>query len=81
MSSISVKELSTDIKKAIEQLKSSKIMAATQGALMGVFAEARDQIESSIERVLADRMTVEEALMRAKVQTDANQQTTEGNKK
>lgn len=55
---------------AIEQLKSSQVMPATQGALMGVFAEARDQIESSIERVLANRMTVEEALKRAKIQTD-----------
>lgn len=57
-------------KTAIDQLKSSATSAATQGALMGVFAEARDHIESSIERVLAGRMTVEEALKRAKFQTD-----------
>ncbi len=57
-------------KTAIDQLKSSAIIPATQGALMGVFAEARDQVESAIERVLAERMTVEEALQRAKIQTD-----------
>ena len=57
-------------KTAIDQLKSSALGSATQGALMGVFAEARDQIESSIERVLANRMSVEDALRRAKFQTD-----------
>jgi sn-glycerol 3-phosphate transport system substrate-binding protein len=57
-------------KTAIDQLKASAMTPATQGALMGVFAEARDQIESAIERVLARRMTVEEALKRAKLQTD-----------
>lgn len=57
-------------KTAIDQLKAAAVTPATQGALMGVFAEARDQIESAIERVLADRMSVEEALKRAKVQTD-----------
>lgn len=57
-------------KTAIDQLKSAAINPATQGALMGVFAEARDQVESAIERVLAERMPVEEALKRAKVQTD-----------
>ncbi len=57
-------------KTAIEQLKSSAVMPATQGALIGVFAEARDQIESAVERILAERMTVEDALKRAKFQTD-----------
>ena len=57
-------------KTAILQLKASALSTATQGALMGVFAEARDQIESAIERVLAGRMSVEEALKRAKFQTD-----------
>ena len=57
-------------KTAILQLKSSAGMAATEGALMGVFAESRDHIETAIERVLAHRMSVEEALARAKFQTD-----------
>lgn len=57
-------------KTAIDQLKGSALSTATQGALMGVFAESRDQIESSIERVLAGRMSVEDALKRAKFQTD-----------
>ncbi|NBY20149.1 extracellular solute-binding protein [bacterium] len=57
-------------KTAILQLKASALSTATQGALMGVFAEARDQIESAIERVLAGRMSVEEALKKAKFQTD-----------
>jgi sn-glycerol 3-phosphate transport system substrate-binding protein len=57
-------------KTAIDQLKSSANSFATQGALMGVFSEARDQVESAIERVLAGRMTAREALQRAKVQTD-----------
>jgi sn-glycerol 3-phosphate transport system substrate-binding protein len=57
-------------KTAIEQLKNSAVMAATQGALMGVFAEARDNLETAMERILAGRMSVEQALKRAKFQTD-----------
>jgi len=57
-------------KTAIEQLKNSAVMPATQGALMGVFAEARDNLESAMERILAGRMSVEQALKRAKFQTD-----------
>lgn len=57
-------------KTAIDQLKSSETSYATQGALIGVFAEARDQIESAVERVLSGRLDVEAALKRAKLQTD-----------
>ena len=55
---------------AINQLKASPESSATQGALMGVFSEARVHIESAIERVLAGQSEVKEALAKAKSQTD-----------
>ena len=55
---------------AINQLKASPEIPATQGALMGVFAEARVHVESAIERVLAGQAEPKEALAKAKTQTD-----------
>ncbi len=55
---------------AINQLKASPDIAATHGALMGTFAEARVHIESAIERVLSGQAEPKEALAKAKTQTD-----------
>ncbi len=55
---------------AINQLKAAPEIAATQGALMGVFSEARVHVESAIERVLAGQSDPKEALIKAKQQTD-----------
>jgi len=57
-------------KTAIDQLRNSASIPATQGALMGVFPEAREHIESAIEQILngADPSV---AMARAKAQTEA----------
>ncbi|MEG6566146.1 ABC transporter substrate-binding protein [Thermoanaerobacterium saccharolyticum] len=49
-------------KTAIEQLHSTPINRATQGALMGVFPEARQIIEQNIEKVLNNQATPKQAL-------------------
>lgn len=55
---------------AIDQLLASADSPVTHGALMGVFLEARDHVESAIEEVLAGKATVEEALKKAAGRTD-----------
>ncbi len=55
---------------AIEQLRASAPISATQGALMAVFPEAREHIESAVEKVLAGAMSVEGALTEAKARTE-----------
>lgn len=57
---------------AIDQLLDSEQSLATAGALMGVFPEARDQIETAVEEILSKKSTVEEALKKAKSRTDAS---------
>lgn len=47
---------------AIEQLHSTPINRATQGALIGVFPEARQIIEQNIEKVLNNQATPKQAL-------------------
>lgn len=49
-------------KTAIEQLHSTPINRATQGALIGVFPEARQTVEKAIEKVLQNQATPKEAL-------------------
>lgn len=55
---------------AIEQLRAAEPVPATQGALLPVFLEAREVIESAIEQVLSSRLTVEQALAEASRQTE-----------
>jgi len=47
---------------AVMQLLLSKQTPNTNGAVMGVFPEARDRIETAIQQMNADKMTPEEAL-------------------
>ncbi len=58
-------------KTAIDQLRSSAALTATQGALMGVFQEAREHVENAIEQVLSGKGTASQALAEAKQKTDA----------
>lgn len=60
-----IKELHTEVphfRTAIDQLEASKISPATQGAVIGVFPEARQAIEVAIEQVLLGMATPKEAL-------------------
>jgi sn-glycerol 3-phosphate transport system substrate-binding protein len=47
---------------AISQLRSSPINRATQGALLGVFPEARAKVEEAIEAAVLGRKTTKQAL-------------------
>jgi sn-glycerol 3-phosphate transport system substrate-binding protein len=58
------------IKTAITQLRASPDLAATNGALLGVFPELRESVESAIERVLTADEDPKVALARAKDQTE-----------
>ncbi len=55
---------------AIEQLHDTPINRATQGALLGVFTQARQTVEDAIEQVLIGRAKPEDALKRAAVIVD-----------
>lgn len=55
---------------AIDQLRASPDIAATHGALIGPFSEARVHIESAIEKVLAGQAETKVALAKAKSLTD-----------
>jgi sn-glycerol 3-phosphate transport system substrate-binding protein len=57
-------------KTAIDQLRASADMPATQGALLGVFPEARENVESALELILAGYRTPQDALAWAKARTD-----------
>lgn len=50
---------------AIDQLHDTPINTAIQGALIGVFPEARQIIETNIEAMIAGSMTPEKALNKA----------------
>ena len=50
---------------AIDQLVNSAQVPATQGALMGVFPEAREHVETAIEEVLAGKSTATKSLQNA----------------
>jgi sn-glycerol 3-phosphate transport system substrate-binding protein len=49
-------------KVAIDQLHSTPINRATQGALLGVFPEARSTVETAIETVLEGKASTQQAL-------------------
>lgn len=52
-------------KVAVDQLHSTPINRFTQGALLGVFTQARQEIESAIEQVLSGQASPSEALKKA----------------
>jgi len=56
-------------KTAIDQLVNSAQVPATQGALMGVFPEAREHVESALEEVLAGKSKPLQALQHAAERT------------
>ena len=57
-------------KTAIDQLRASTDMPATRGALLGVFSEARENVESALELILAGYEEPAAALTWAKSRTD-----------
>ena len=50
---------------AIEQLHNTPINRSTQGGLLGVFTQARQEIENAIEHVLAGQASSQDALQKA----------------
>lgn len=50
---------------AVDQLHATTLNQATQGAVMGVFADARESVANAIEQVLTGAMEPEEALQEA----------------
>lgn len=52
-------------KVAVDQLHNTPITRATQGALLGVFTQARQEIENAIEKVLNGQAQPSEALQKA----------------
>ncbi len=57
-------------KTAIDQLRASADVPAAHGALLGVFSEAREYVESALELILAGYKTPDEALSWAQQRTD-----------
>ncbi|HVE12593.1 MAG TPA: ABC transporter substrate-binding protein [Elusimicrobiota bacterium] len=57
-------------KTAIDQLRASPDIPATRGALLGVFSEARENVESALELILAGYASPAQALAWAKSRTD-----------
>ena len=58
-------------KVAVDQLHSTPITRATQGALLGVFTQSRQEIENAIEQVLNNQATPKEALTKTAGIVDA----------
>lgn len=57
-------------KTAIDQLRASPAIPATAGALLGVFPELRENVDSAMERILTGGEDMKKALGTAKTQTD-----------
>jgi len=55
---------------AIAQLRAAPDVPATRGALLGTFPEARENVESALELILAGYRTPDEALARAEARTN-----------
>jgi sn-glycerol 3-phosphate transport system substrate-binding protein len=55
---------------AIEQMRSSPVSFATQGALLGVFPEVREHVATAIEEIIAGQSDIQTALKKAKAKTD-----------
>jgi len=58
-------------KVAVDQLHNTPITRATQGALLGVFTQARQEVEGAIERVLTGQETPRQSLEKAAATIDA----------
>jgi sn-glycerol 3-phosphate transport system substrate-binding protein len=58
-------------KTAIDQLRASPDLPATRGALLGVFPEARENVDSAVERILTGGADPVSALGQAKAQSEA----------
>ncbi len=63
-------EKNPDAKTAIDQLRATIDVPATRGALLGVFSEARENVESAIELILAGYREPADALAWAQTRTD-----------
>jgi sn-glycerol 3-phosphate transport system substrate-binding protein len=59
-----------DAKTAIDQLRATADVPATRGALLGVFSEARENVESALELILAGYREPADALAWAQSRTD-----------
>ena len=59
---------------AFDQLQETQLITATQGAMMGVFVEARSIILDAVEAVLAGDKAIQEALEEAKAIIDQSLQ-------
>ncbi|NIN01339.1 MAG: ABC transporter substrate-binding protein, partial [candidate division Zixibacteria bacterium] len=57
-------------KVAFDQLLQTQTSLATQGALIGVFPQLRDAVETGIEKVYEGKATPEEALKEAARKTN-----------
>jgi len=55
---------------AFDQLLQTKTSLATRGALIGVFPQLRDAVQSAIEKVYEKKATPEAALKEAAVKTN-----------
>ena len=58
-------------KVAVDQLHGTPITRATQGALLGVFTQSRQEIETAIEQVLNNQATPKAALTKTAGIVDA----------
>ena len=63
-------QLNPAYKAAFDQLLNTKPGRATQGALIGAFPQVRTIIEQAVEKVIAGKSTVDEALAEAKALAD-----------
>lgn len=52
-------------KVAVDQLHATPVTRATQGALLGVFTQARQEVEGAIERVLTGQASTKDSLQKA----------------
>jgi sn-glycerol 3-phosphate transport system substrate-binding protein len=57
-------------KAAFDQLLATQPSPATQGALLGVFPEARTLIEEAVEKVITDQASIDDALAEADTKTE-----------
>lgn len=63
-------ELNPAYEAAFDQLLNTKPSRATQGAFIGAFPEVRTIIEQAVEKVIAGKATVDDALAQAKAAAD-----------
>ncbi|NIA10863.1 MAG: extracellular solute-binding protein [Nitrospiraceae bacterium] len=63
-------ELNPAYKAAFDQLMNTKSVRSTQGGLIGAFPQVRTIIEQAVEKVIAGKASVDDALAKAKVEAD-----------